>query len=157
MQAFQYHIALGWATCIKEAYGIDPVFVHVDKDMAEISMAKEVTTPYNIQRAHIEFPFIDMTFIPPGRADAEEYEGGIPDDIESICPYPSPFLHERHHQHRNPLISPSRYLPSASHHLRHKNLSFHKSPKTAIMRRGYRMEPDVNFAQPFTASQLSRC
>ncbi|KAF8220472.1 hypothetical protein L208DRAFT_1416683, partial [Tricholoma matsutake] len=79
----------GWATCIKEAYGIDPIFVHVDKDMAEISMAKEVwkakinlccqakltTTPYNVQRAHIEFPFIDMTFIPPGRADAEEYEG----------------------------------------------------------------------------------
>ncbi|KAF8224736.1 hypothetical protein L208DRAFT_1409656 [Tricholoma matsutake] len=70
----------GWATCIKEAYGIDPVFVHVDKDMAEISMAKEVwkakinlccqakltMTPYNVQWAHIEFPFIDMTFIPLG-------------------------------------------------------------------------------------------
>ena len=102
----------GWATCIKEACGIDPVFVHVDKDMVEISMAKEVwkakinlcwwhlrravrtrlsqakltTTPYNAQRAHIEFPFIDTTFIPPGRADAEEYEGSIPDDIENLCP-----------------------------------------------------------------------
>ena len=82
----------GWATCIKEAYDIDPVFVHVDKDMAEISMAKEVwkakinlcwghlcravrtwlsqakltMTPYNAQGAHIEFPFINTTFIPPG-------------------------------------------------------------------------------------------
>ena len=22
----------GWATCIKEAYGIDPTFMHIDKD-----------------------------------------------------------------------------------------------------------------------------
>ncbi|KAI0294052.1 hypothetical protein B0F90DRAFT_1821561 [Multifurca ochricompacta] len=86
--------------------------MHVDKDMAEISMAKEVwnakinlcwwhfrqavqtrlgqgklaTTPYNVQWAHIEFPFIDMAFIPLGCIDAEEYEGGVPDDIENICP-----------------------------------------------------------------------
>lgn len=102
----------GWATCIKEVYDINPIFVHVDKDMAEISMAKEVwpakinlcwwhlrravwtrlgqakltTTPYNVQWAHIEFPFIDITFFPPGQADAEEHEGGVPDDIENICP-----------------------------------------------------------------------
>ena len=111
-QGKQRKALAGWAMCIKEACGIDPTFMHVDKDMAEISMAKEVwkakinlcwwhlhcmvqtwlsqakltTTPYNAQQAHMEFPFIDTTFIPPGQADAKEYEGGIPDDIEDLCP-----------------------------------------------------------------------
>lgn len=31
-----------WAVCLKAAYDINPIFVHVDKDMAEITMAKQV-------------------------------------------------------------------------------------------------------------------
>jgi len=98
-----------WALCVKDKYAVNPVFTHVDKDMAEISMAKEVwkskinlcwwhlrravrtrlsqsklsTTPYNVQRAHTEFSVIDVQFIPPGKADAEEFEGGLPDDAKA--------------------------------------------------------------------------
>lgn len=32
----------GWAKCLRDQYEVKPVFVHVDKDMAEISMAKAV-------------------------------------------------------------------------------------------------------------------
>ena len=31
-----------WALCVKEHYGIEATFVHVDKDMAEIAMAKKI-------------------------------------------------------------------------------------------------------------------
>ena len=75
-----------WALCVKEHYGVEATFVHVDKDMAEIAMAKKIwpkakislcwwhlrravcthlanrklsTTPYNMKHAHAEFPFID--------------------------------------------------------------------------------------------------
>jgi len=91
-----------WATCLRDKYGVSPVFAHVDKDMAEISMLREVwkakiqlcwwhlrkavrerlakskltTTPYDPQCAHTEFPFIDVAFVPPGCSDAAEHEGG---------------------------------------------------------------------------------
>jgi len=31
-----------WATCLRDIYGLSPVFAHVDKDMAEIGSLKEV-------------------------------------------------------------------------------------------------------------------
>ncbi|KAG6863348.1 hypothetical protein C0991_006561, partial [Blastosporella zonata] len=92
-----------WAVCLKAAYDVSPMFVHVDKDMAEISMAQKVwgsakislcwwhlrravrarlangklaTSPYNAQRAHAEFDFIDLSFGPVGRTDDADNEGG---------------------------------------------------------------------------------
>jgi hypothetical protein len=92
-----------WAQALRDKYGVIPVFVHVDKDMAEIGMSKHVwweskiqlcwwhmrkavrerlaksklsTSPYNPKRAKQEFTFIDLTFIPPGSADPDEHEGG---------------------------------------------------------------------------------
>lgn len=97
-----------WAKCIHDRYGVNPVFMHVDKDMAEIGCSREVwdakislcwwhlrravrtrlakaklaTTPYNIKRACQEFDFIDDGFFPPGtKVDLEDYEGGLPMDI----------------------------------------------------------------------------
>ena len=96
-----------WSTCLRDTYGINPVFIHSDKDMAEIGAAQEVweakinlcwwhlrrairtrlaktklaTSPYNVKRAMAEFTFIKPDFLPPGtRVDVEDYEGGIPDD-----------------------------------------------------------------------------
>jgi hypothetical protein len=94
-----------WGKCLRDKYGIIPKFAHTDKDMAEIGMLREVwevklqlcwwhlreavkerlkkaklsTTPYNVQRARSEFRFIDEDFVPPGRADPAEYEGGARD------------------------------------------------------------------------------
>jgi hypothetical protein len=31
-----------WAHCLHDKYGVDPVFIHTDKDMAEIGCAKAV-------------------------------------------------------------------------------------------------------------------
>lgn len=93
-----------WATQIWNTYRVFPRFVHTDKDMAEVTMAKWVwphtrtqlcwwhlkkairervarakllTTPYNAERAASEFKFIDIKFRPPGCADPDEYEGGV--------------------------------------------------------------------------------
>ncbi|KAF8527020.1 hypothetical protein BU17DRAFT_61987 [Hysterangium stoloniferum] len=63
-----------WAVCLKDKYAINLVFTHIDKDMVEIGMAKE--------QAHAEFPIIDIQFIPPSKADTQEYEGGLPDDVQ---------------------------------------------------------------------------
>ncbi len=101
-----------WGRQLKERYNIYPLFVHVDKDLAEIGMVKEVwpkakislcwwhmrkalrerlskaklsTTPYTKKRAHaahILFNFIDPDFRPAGRPDKTEFEGGKPDDDE---------------------------------------------------------------------------
>ncbi|KAJ7931949.1 hypothetical protein B0H13DRAFT_1545554, partial [Mycena leptocephala] len=94
-----------WAKCVRDAYGIIAQFAHVDKDMAEIGMLKGVwsakislcwwhlrravrtrlankklsTTPYNPDRAHAEFSFIAVAFVPLGQADGGEYEGDDPD------------------------------------------------------------------------------
>jgi len=91
-----------WATCLRDIYGVKPDFAHVDKDMAEISMIRDVwdpkiqlcwwhtksavedriqksklsTTPYNAQRARSKFPFISLNFVPSGKADPREHEGG---------------------------------------------------------------------------------
>jgi hypothetical protein len=86
-----------WAEQLRDKYGVRPHFVHVDKDMAEIGMIRDVwlakiqlcwwhlreavrtrlksgklsTTPYNPTRAHAEFPFISIDFKPCGRADSK--------------------------------------------------------------------------------------
>ncbi|KAJ7218618.1 hypothetical protein GGX14DRAFT_533331 [Mycena pura] len=100
-----------WAKCLRDAYGVTAQFTHVDKDMAEIGMLKDVwnakislcwwhlrravrtrlkssklaTTPYDAARANAEFAFIDIHFVPPGQADGAEYEGGLP-DISPVVP-----------------------------------------------------------------------
>jgi hypothetical protein len=98
----------GWAQCVRDKYGLNPVFIHTDKDMAEIGCSKMVwdakinlcwwhlrravrvrlakgklsTSPYNVDRAMKEFGFIDANFIPPGtQIDIEDCEGGSPDDV----------------------------------------------------------------------------
>jgi hypothetical protein len=38
-----------WALCLRDKYGVVPAFVHVDKDMAEISMSKSVWPEAKIQ------------------------------------------------------------------------------------------------------------
>ncbi|KAJ6558978.1 hypothetical protein B0H10DRAFT_2369275 [Mycena sp. CBHHK59/15] len=101
-----------WAKCLRDTYGVIAQFTHVDKDMAEIGMLKDVwnakislcwwhlwravctrlaiaklaTTPYDPGRANAEFPFIDVTFVPKGQADGGEYEGGVHDSITPVVP-----------------------------------------------------------------------
>ena len=108
-----------WTKCLRDKYSINPIFAHVDKDMAEIGCLRQVwnpkislcwwhlrravrtrlakaklsTTPYNAKRAHAEFSFIDEKFIPPGtRVDVADYEGGPPEDADLVlaCPGPMP-------------------------------------------------------------------
>ena len=43
-----------------------------------IAKRKLATTPYNPEHAHAEFKFIDLLFIPQGKSDQEDYEGGLP-------------------------------------------------------------------------------
>lgn len=96
-----------WARCLRDKYGVKPVFIHTDKDMGEIGAAKDVweakinlcwwhlrravrtrlakpklsTSPYNIDRAMAEYDFIKPDFIPAGiRVDVNDYEGGTPDN-----------------------------------------------------------------------------
>ncbi|KAF7350610.1 SWIM-type domain-containing protein [Mycena sanguinolenta] len=104
-----------WAKCVRDAYGITATFAHVDKDMAEIKMLKDVwnakislcwwhlrravrtrlanskleTTPYDPHRAHAEFSFIDVAFVPLSQADATEYEGGAPEIVVTPVVPPS--------------------------------------------------------------------
>ncbi|KAJ7208035.1 hypothetical protein GGX14DRAFT_567335 [Mycena pura] len=92
-----------YGECLRDTYNIDAKFAHTDKDLAEIAMLKAVwnckisqcwwhvsdamgkhlkkaklsTTPYNSMRAHTEFSFIDVAFVPPGKSDPTEFEGGI--------------------------------------------------------------------------------
>ncbi|KAJ6611363.1 hypothetical protein B0H10DRAFT_2224139 [Mycena sp. CBHHK59/15] len=89
-----------WAKCVRDTYSIIAKFTHVDKDMAEIGMLLDVwkakislfwwhlrravctqlastklaTTPYDPGRAHAEFSFIDVAFVPAGKADAEDFK-----------------------------------------------------------------------------------
>jgi len=96
-----------WSRCLRDKYGVNPVFIHSDKDMGEIGAAQEVweakinlcwwhlrravrtrlakaklsTSPYNLNRAMAEYNFIKPDFIPAGpRVDVNDYEGGIPED-----------------------------------------------------------------------------
>lgn len=97
-----------WARCLRDEYGINPIFTHVDKDLGEIGALKAIwkskvslcwwhlrravrtrlgktklaTTPYNSKKASLEFDFIDVEFVPPGtKVDIEDYEGGMPEDL----------------------------------------------------------------------------
>ncbi|KAJ7464887.1 hypothetical protein B0H11DRAFT_1629271, partial [Mycena galericulata] len=79
-----------WAKCVRDTYGVNIQFTHVDKDMAEIGMLKDVwdakinlcwwhlrravrarlamgklsTAPYDPGRTNAEFSFIDPAFVP---------------------------------------------------------------------------------------------
>ncbi|KAJ7757209.1 hypothetical protein DFH07DRAFT_742226, partial [Mycena maculata] len=101
-----------WAKCVRDKYGVDAKFAHVDKDMAEIKMLKNVwkakislcwwhlrhvvrtrlssaklaTTPYDPGRAHIEFSFTNVAFVPRSQDDAGEYEGGVHDAVNPDVP-----------------------------------------------------------------------
>ncbi|KAJ6607050.1 hypothetical protein B0H10DRAFT_2073246 [Mycena sp. CBHHK59/15] len=101
-----------WAKCVRDTYGITARFTHVDKDMAEIGMLKDVwnakislcwwhlrravrtrlasaklsTTPYDPGRAHEEFSFVDIAFVPQAQADGGEYEGGTHDNVTPVVP-----------------------------------------------------------------------
>ena len=97
---------IAWATALRDKYGVYPVFMHINKDMAEIGMLRSVwinskiqlcwwhlrkamceqlakgklsTTPYDALQAQSEFPFIDITFTPKGGGDVMEYESGARD------------------------------------------------------------------------------
>ncbi|KAJ7238382.1 hypothetical protein C8J57DRAFT_1566088 [Mycena rebaudengoi] len=111
-QAKRRRALTAWAKCLRAIYGIHTQFTHVDKDMVEIGMLKDVwnskislcwwhlrravrtrlataklpTTPYDPGRAHEEFTFIDLGFVPQGQADMGEYEGGTPETITPIVP-----------------------------------------------------------------------
>ena len=96
-----------WSRCLCDTYGVNPVFIHSDKDMAEIGATQEVweakinlcwwhlrrairtrlakaklaTSQYNIEQAMAEFTFIKHAFVPPGtRVDIDDNEGGILND-----------------------------------------------------------------------------
>jgi hypothetical protein len=107
---------IAWEKCVRDTYGIIAKFAHVDKDMAEIGMLKDVwkvkislcwwhfqhavgtrlanmkllTTPYDPARAHAEYHFIDIAFVPAGQADGGEYEGGIPETVTPVVPTSQP-------------------------------------------------------------------
>ncbi|KAJ7823770.1 hypothetical protein B0H13DRAFT_2375888 [Mycena leptocephala] len=104
-----------WAKCLRDTYGIIARFTHVDKDMAEIGMLKDVwdakislcwwhlrravrtrlamakltTTPYDPGRANTEFSFIDVAFVPTAQADGTEYEEEYPTLLHPWCLPPS--------------------------------------------------------------------
>uniref|UniRef100_A0A0W0G8R6 Uncharacterized protein n=1 Tax=Moniliophthora roreri TaxID=221103 RepID=A0A0W0G8R6_MONRR len=71
-----------WEIRLCDKYHINSRFINVDKDLGEIGMAQKVckakllTTPYKPCDAHRLFPFIDRSFIPLGRPDPGEREGG---------------------------------------------------------------------------------
>ena len=95
-----------WATVLCDRYGINPRFVHTDKDMAEIGASRRVwpyakhqlcwwhqreairrrlkgnlpTSIYNSQRAKNEHKFINLNFRPYGRADPNDVEGNVPEE-----------------------------------------------------------------------------
>jgi len=96
-----------WSRCLRDKYGVKPVFIHTDKDMAEIGASKDVweakinlcwwhlrravrtrlakaklsTSPYNLDQAMAEYDFIKPDFIPAGTTvDIDDYEGGTPDN-----------------------------------------------------------------------------
>lgn len=50
----------------------------------QLAKNKLSTIPYNPHRACHKFPFIDPTFVPPGKADSTEYEGGTFNEASSV-------------------------------------------------------------------------
>ncbi|KAF7367605.1 SWIM-type domain-containing protein [Mycena sanguinolenta] len=89
-----------WAKCVRDAYGITAKFTHVDKDMAEIKMLKDVWNAkislcwWHLRRAK-QLPMILIVPMPNspsltlGQADAGEYEGGAPEIVVTPVVPPS--------------------------------------------------------------------
>ncbi|KAJ3542994.1 hypothetical protein NM688_g5915 [Phlebia brevispora] len=124
-----------WAEHVREMYNVNPTFVHLDKDMGEIGMAREVwvakiqlcwwhlrravrtrlaknklsTSPYNPQRAHGEFPFIDIAFTPPGQPDPTEHEGGLDAEAAAVSDGP-----EKRSVNALFIRLPGSYIPNSS-------------------------------------------
>ncbi|KAJ3529727.1 hypothetical protein NM688_g7813 [Phlebia brevispora] len=124
-----------WADHVREKYDVNPTFIHLDKDMGEIGMARDVwiakiqlcwwhlrravrtrlaknklsTTPYNPYRAHDEFPFIDIAFRPPDQGDPCEYEGGL----DTIAPAAVPERPERKSVNALFIRLPGSYIPNS--------------------------------------------
>jgi hypothetical protein len=98
---------VAWGICLQDQYGINLIFMHVNKDLAEIGCSKKVwnakislcwwhlwctvctrlvkaklsMTPYNIEHACTKFEFIDPNFFLPGtKINIEDYERGLPED-----------------------------------------------------------------------------
>jgi hypothetical protein len=66
---------------------------HLQEAVKErLKKSKLSTSPYNAQRAYLEFTFIDATFRPSGRSDPLEHEGGVQDDthMTEMPAYESP-------------------------------------------------------------------
>ena len=136
-----------WAKHLRETYNVMPKFAHTDKDMAEIGMirdtwelklqlcwwhmkdaikkrlakAKLSTSPYNAERAHGEFLFIDKSFRPSSKADPGEHEGGERDDAETT---------DRQHKDRPNAITIQIALPPSMTQNAH---SSEMPPSTAIL------------------------
>ena len=53
---------------------------HMKDCISKRLKGKLAMTPYNSERAHAEFSFIDKSFCPMGRADVNEHKGGIQDE-----------------------------------------------------------------------------
>ncbi|KIK15341.1 hypothetical protein PISMIDRAFT_115339, partial [Pisolithus microcarpus 441] len=136
-----------WATCLQEKYHLIPRFVHVDKDMAEISMAQSVwpdtkiqicwwhlqkalrerlakskltTTPYKPLHACHEFTFININFRPPGTPDPSEFEGGVLLEADKV-PYDDNIVPSL--SIRIPAIPPSNPMPIRNDTSTHKPLT----------------------------------
>jgi hypothetical protein len=98
-----------WLRALRDKYELHPPFIHVDKDFAEIGASLEVwpnakiqlcfwhmrdavtkrvrkakisTTPYDLDRARQEYPFISKIFLPRGRGDASDGDDGHLDEPE---------------------------------------------------------------------------
>jgi hypothetical protein len=105
------HALASWLEQLRDQHGVNPRFVHVDKDMAEIGAIRAIwprakiqvcwwhlrkairerlgrnrlsTTPYVPKLAHEEFPFISLSFTPAGRPDYHDYEGGRDSFADSL-------------------------------------------------------------------------
>ncbi|KAI6151276.1 hypothetical protein BKA82DRAFT_4329102 [Pisolithus tinctorius] len=65
-----------WATCLQNKYHLTPQFIHVNKDMAEISMSQSVWPDMKIQICCQEFTFVNAKFCPLGTSDSTEFKGG---------------------------------------------------------------------------------
>ena len=111
-----------WFSELRDQYKLNPKFMHVDKDMAEIGailftwvlikiqlcwwhlreaikrrLKKKAlgTTPYDPHQVRKEFPWIDVSFVPRGKADPQDIEGGIvtlPDEEQPAPTYTTPLI-----------------------------------------------------------------
>ncbi|KAF9007237.1 hypothetical protein BDQ17DRAFT_1324455 [Cyathus striatus] len=108
-----------WAQCLKNTYDINPVFIHINKDMAEISAACSVwSTKISICWWHMQKALREQLKL--RRPDKNEHEGGKDNEPEensklprSSSP-PAPNLHTANPSITSPVSMPP---PAASNPL----------------------------------------